>query len=59
MGSRGAQRRPRLIEVAPVVLDHDVASLIIKQRAPSSLAAKITGMRSAVTFSSTGASPTQ
>lgn len=36
--------------MTPVVLDTDVASLIIKQRLPSSLVAKITGRQSALTF---------
>jgi toxin FitB len=36
--------------MAPVVLDTDVASLIIRQRLPSSLAAKMTGMLRALTF---------
>jgi toxin FitB len=40
--------------MAPVVLDTDVASLIIKGRLPSSLAGKITGMQSAVTFVTRG-----
>ncbi len=40
--------------MAPVVLDTDVASLIMRQRLPSSLAAKITGMQSAVTFVTRG-----
>lgn len=34
-----------MIDVDPVVLDTDVASLIIKQRLPTSLAVKITGQR--------------
>ncbi len=40
--------------MARVVLDTDVASLIIKQRLPASLAMKITGMQSAVTFVTRG-----
>jgi predicted nucleic acid-binding protein len=40
--------------MAPVVLDTDVASLIIKGRLSSSLAGKITGMQSAVTFVTRG-----
>lgn len=54
MGARRAQRQPRVIDVDPVVLDTDVASLIIKQRLPTSLAMKITGMRPAITFVTRG-----
>jgi toxin FitB len=36
--------------MALVVLDTDVASLIIKQRLPASLAAKLTGRQGAITF---------
>jgi toxin FitB len=40
--------------MAPVVLDTDVASLIIKHRLPAALAAKISGMQAAVTFVTRG-----
>lgn len=36
--------------MAPVVLDTDVASLIIKERLPATLAAKLTGRQDAITF---------
>lgn len=39
---------------APVVLDTDVASLIIKSRLPSALAAKLIGKRTGVSFVTLG-----
>ena len=40
--------------MAPVVLDTDVASLIIKQRLPASLSAELTGRQSAISFVTLG-----
>jgi predicted nucleic acid-binding protein len=40
--------------MAPVVLDTDVASLIIKNRLPASLAAQLAGTQTAITFVTLG-----
>jgi predicted nucleic acid-binding protein len=40
--------------MAPVVLDTDVASLIIKNRLPAALAARLTGAQTGITFVTLG-----